>query len=431
MSIKARLYPAPGQVPGLWRNICDARVVYNTALDERVYAWGKGVAITRKDQEHQLAQARRENSWLGEGSSSVQQQALRDLDRAFTNFFSNLKAGCKPGFPRHKKRNPRAGGFAVRDVSIRRLNRRWGEVSIPKVGRVRFRATRGWQDYLQAKSARVKLSNNRWHITFTTPPPQKKEASTDEPVGIDRGVTVTLADSTGGMYQMPGLTTAEAERYLRLEQKLARQKKDSANRAKTLEKMATIRAKVADRRRDFTEKTTTALAQRHPVVVMERLPTHAMVRKPSPKHSTDQPGAYLPNGASAKSKLARLIHSSWWGGIASRLEDKTTVMYVPARYTSQRCYACGHTEERNRDSQAVFCCLRCGHSDNADTNAAYNIRDSGMGVEPASWQCTAVNAHTPCPTRGQATEGSSQQRCSGARSQKTTPSGSENLQTTH
>ena len=71
MSIKARLYPAPGQVPGLWRNICDARVVYNTALDERVYAWGKGVAITRKDQEHQLAQARRENSWLGEGLSLI------------------------------------------------------------------------------------------------------------------------------------------------------------------------------------------------------------------------------------------------------------------------------------------------------------------------------------------------------------------------
>lgn len=93
-------------------------------------------------------------------------------------------------------------------------------------------------------------------------------------------------------------------------------------------------------------------------------------------------------------------------------------MYVPAGYTSQRCHQCRHTEQQDRDSQAGFCCRRCGHRDNADTNAARNIADSGMRVAKYPWQCTAVSDHKPCPNP----------RTSGDRSQKST--GSENQQTT-
>jgi putative transposase len=85
--------------------------------------------------QRQLAEARRD-TWLGEGSSSVQQQALRDFDRAQSNWWGGTHRR-----PRWRKKG-QDEGFCIRDVTVKRLNRRWGEVTVPKVGSVRFRLSR-------------------------------------------------------------------------------------------------------------------------------------------------------------------------------------------------------------------------------------------------------------------------------------------------
>jgi putative transposase len=172
--------------------------------------------VTTRTQMRELAELRGELAWLRAGSSSVQQAALRDLDRAFRNFFAG-----RAKYPVFKRRDDRAGSFVIRDLTVRRLNRKWGTVMVPKIGQVRFKISRGWAQIKSASSARVTLRNGRWHVSFTCPPAEKTLAGTGAMVGIDRGVANTLATSEGQMSQAPSLTAAEQERFVWLQQQLA------------------------------------------------------------------------------------------------------------------------------------------------------------------------------------------------------------------
>jgi transposase len=138
--------------------------------------------------------------------------------------------------------------------------------------------------------------------------------------------------------------------------------------------------------------------------VFEKLNTLGMTRKPRRKPDPDSAGAFLPNRARAKAGLSKGILTSAWGSLASRAEQKAaasgcTVTYVDPRFTSQQCRACGHTEQGNRDSQAVFRCLRCGHQDHADTNAARNILARGLASAAVPAQAPGHGAPRPRKTR--------------------------------
>jgi transposase len=100
-----------------------------------------------------------------------------------------------------------------------------------------------------------------------------------------------------------------------------------------------------------------------------------MTRRPKPKPDPDRPGAYLPNRRRAKAGLNRGILANGWGLLVQRLEHKAAgrVAKINPAYTSQTCSVCGHCAPGNRESQAVFRCVACGHQANADVNAAANI----------------------------------------------------------
>lgn len=395
VSIRQRLYPEPAQRVGLVEHCHHARFVFNIGLEQRnmwtrdrhsrgthpEYGSLNTARVTTATQMRELAQLRGELDWLRAGSSSVQQAALRDLDRAFANFFAG-----RAKYPSFKRRSEREGSFVVRDLTVRRLNRKWGVVTVPKVGQVRFRISRLWADIEKAASARVTHRNGRWHISFTTPPAAKTVAGTGAVVGIDRGVKNTLATSDGRMVQAPALTSGEEWRFLALQQRLARQTRASKkaglrftecrNRERTLDQLAVLRRRLEDRRTTWVETTTTELASTYDFIVVEDLRVRNMVRRPKPKPDPDQPGVFLPNGARAKATLNRAILASVWGRFLDRLEHKMpegSVVKVDPRNTSRTCAACGHCAPGNRESQAVFECEACGHQAHADTNAAINI----------------------------------------------------------
>ena len=376
VSVKQRLYPNEQQVKVLTEHCGQARFVYNWGLDQRKSLTKEerenGVRINLTTQCKDLAKLRKELDWLGAGSSDVQQGALRDLDRAFKNFFEG-----RANYPTLKKRrNTDLGGFVVKYLQIRRLNKRNAEVLVPKLGYVRFRLSVKWKDIQQAKSARITCKNNRWHVSFTTPPKPKKTTGRGV-VGIDRGVIVTAMTSDDQKFQAPKAKKQQA-RYDKLQRVLGTKAKGSENRKKILDKMADIRFKAGNQRKDWLEKTTTHLAETYDVVVLEDLKIKDMTKRVAPKQ--DEQGKYLPNGQAAKRGLNRSILGSVWGGIKTRLSDKTTVVLCPPAYTSQRCSVCDHTESENRKKQAVFVCLACGHSENADLNAAKNIRNAGIAL---------------------------------------------------
>lgn len=414
MSVKQRMYPSPEQVAVFRMHADHARFLYNLGLDQR-QRWVRSkhdrspdlnaARVNVATQMRELTELRRELDWLAAGSTIVQQGALRDLDRAYSNFFAG-----RADRPTFKRRNDRTGSFVVRDVRMKRLNRRWAQIVVPKAGPVKFRITRGWHHIRTATSARVTLKNGRWHVSLTTSVPAKIVAGTGAVVGIDRGVANTYATSDGEFAHMPDWTPGERARFMALERQLARQTRaakkagrnihtEAASRAKTLDRLAALRRKLDDRRTNWIEQETTRLARTYDIVVLENLTVSNMVRRPKPKPDPDNAGAFLPNRAKAKAALNRAIHASRWAEFATRLGHKTTVIVVPAAYTSQTCRKCGHISSENRESQAVFACTRCGHTNHADINAALNIlhRGTQLSPEPEDIGGSPAQAH---PTGG-------------------------------
>jgi putative transposase len=258
---------------------------------------------------------------------------------------------------------------AVKPHHVERLNRRFGRVWVPKVGWVRFRLSRPIPDGV--KSYRVTRAwAGRWHIAFAHIPDPITGPGDGRVVGVDRGVGVSAALSTGELLHAPGLSRGEARRVEALHQRLARAKRCSNRRARTKLAIAKLKARERDRRKDWVEKATTDIARRFDTIRIEALDVHAMTR--SARGTVAQPGVRV----AQKRGLNRAISRSCWGLLATRLQHKAfgRVEQIPAAYTSQRCSACGHVALGSRKSQAVFECDACTAGPcNADVNAARNI----------------------------------------------------------
>ena len=363
-----RLTPSPEQELILLHHCAHARYVWNLAVEQHSY-WrpGRKSAPDYLAQCRQLTEARDEHPWLREGSSTVQQQALRDFAQAKANFLrvthgrpSWRKSGRNEGF--------RIVGRCGREWDVRRISRHVGEVKIPKAGWVRFRWSRRIPSGV--KSYRVTRDRaGRWHIAFAAIPQTIDPPNSGSVVGVDRGVTVSAALSTGELLYAPGLTAQEQRRVALLQRKLARRRRPSVRRVRAIRAIAKLKARESDRRKDWTEKTSTNLVRRFDVIRVENLNVKKMTR--TAKGTMESPG----RNVRAKSGLNRGILSSGWGLLVCRLEEKAPgrVEKVNAAYTSQRCSACGHVDAKSRESQAVFACTACGYACNADINAAINI----------------------------------------------------------
>jgi len=387
MSIKQRAYPTAAQAAVMRIHCGQARFVWNLAVEQAaMWRRHKGPTPNNAVRMRQLTEARGAFEWLREGSTVVQQGALRDFDQAQRNWWAGTHR--RPTF----RRKGVSEGFVVRDLTLKRASRRTGMALVPKVGWVRFRLSRPWENIEAASSARVTLKHGQWHVSFTTPPPDFKRAPTGAVVGVDRGASAhnTLALSDGRMLAAPTLSVRERAKFLALERRLARQIKGSNRRQATKDSMGVLRLRLNSRRTDWVEKATTMLVREHDVIAIEALNTKGMTRAPASKPDPDAPGVFLPNGSAAKAALSRMILASQWGKIEQRLHHKAaratspvTIVSVPAHHTSQRCFACGHTAPENRDSQAVFECVACGYAANADTNAAENILARALELVPA------------------------------------------------
>ncbi len=188
-------------------------------------------------------------------------------------------------------------------------------------------------------------------------------------MGIDRGVAVSAALSPGELLRCPGLTGREARRLRSAERKLAKAKRGSGCRRKAKAAVARLKAREADRRKDWAEQASTGLARRFDPIRVEDLNIKNMTR--SARGTKDAPG----RNVAQKAGLNRGISRAGWGLLVRRLQDKAPgrVEKVPPAFTSQRCSACGHTAKESRESQAAFRCVACGFACNADVNAARNI----------------------------------------------------------
>lgn len=359
-----------------------ARFVWNLAVEQHSY-WrpGRNSAPWFTQQCRQLTEARAAFSWLAAGSQTVQQQALRDFAQAMSNFIAGTH-----GRPRWRKAG-RDEGFRIvggQAQKVRRINRRFGQVWIPKAGWVRFNWSR---QVPTAKSYRVtKDSAGRWYVAFAAVPAQIAAPGNGRSVGVDRGVVVSAALSTGELLAASGLRTKEAERLARLQRRMAKAQRGSRRRERLKAQVACLIARAADRRKDFVEKTSTYLAQSFDLIAIENLSVKSMTA--SARGTVATPGTNVRQ----KAALNRLVLAAGWGGLANRLQDKAPgrVTKVRAAFTSLTCSVCGLVDANSRKSQAEFVCTGCGYTGHADVNAARNILDRALERDPAAGRAVAA-----------------------------------------
>ncbi|EET5295126.1 IS200/IS605 family element transposase accessory protein TnpB [Escherichia coli] len=305
-----------------------------------------------------------ETQWLKDAPSQPLQQSLKELERAYKNFFRKRAA-----FPRFKKRGQNDAFRYPQGVKLDQEN------------------SRGWMRYLNSrqvtgvvKNVTVSQSCGKWYISIQT----ESEVSTPvhpsaSMVGLDAGVAKLATLSDGTVFEPVNSFQKNQKKLARLQRQLSRKVKFSNNWQKQKRKIQRLHSCTANIRRDYLHKVTTTVSKNHAMIVIEDLKVSNMSK--SAAGTVSQPG----RNVRAKSGLNRSILDQGWYEMRRQLEYKQLwrggqVLAVPPAYTSQRCACCGHTAKENRLSQSKFRCQVCGYTANADVNGARNILAAGHAV---------------------------------------------------
>ncbi|HEX9640603.1 MAG TPA: transposase [Candidatus Krumholzibacteria bacterium] len=310
-----------------------------------------------------------ETGWLAEAPVHALQQALKDLGRAYANFF-----GKRAEFPRFRKKGRRER-FRYPDPKQIKLDQRGSRIFLPKLGWLRYRNSR--EVVGELRNVTVSASGEKWFVSVQTERDVEPAVHPSRSiVGVDVGVArfATLCDGT--VFEPSRSFRRHERRLARAQRRMARKVKFSNNWKKDRARVQKIHRKIANVRRDHLHKTTSTISQNHAVVCIEDLRVQNMSR--SARGTRERPG----RNVKAKAGLNRAILDQGWYEFRRQLEYKQEwrggrVVLVPAQHTSQRCVICGHTAAENRRTQPRFQCVRCGFAAHADRVAAINIRRAG------------------------------------------------------
>jgi putative transposase len=368
-----RLDPTPEQAQQMGQIAGSCRFVYNLALEQRRDWYRPGRTVNFASQCREVTALRADVDWLKAAPVHTLQQALKDLDRAYQNWWAGR---AEAPTPRKKGLND---SFRFPDpvsIKVERTGKSSGRIKLPKLGWIRFR---GWYAVPgDICNATVSLRAGQWHVSVQWQREVAEPIPSNLPaVGIDRGVAVFAALSDGTNVA-PANHGKQALKALRKAQRnLSRKKRGSANRRKAIRRVAKLQTRVANARKNFLHEQTTTIAKNHGTVVVEALKVRNMVR--SAKGTVAEPG----QNVRQKSGLNRAILDQGWGAFRIMLAYKLAacggrLIDVPAACTSQTCAACGVVDAASRQDQARFVCTGCGHEANADTNAAINILQRGL-----------------------------------------------------
>jgi putative transposase len=313
-----------------------------------------------------------ETAWLSDAPVHPLQQSLKDLERAYTNFFAK-----RSDFPRFKKRGQH-DSFRYPDPKQFRLDQTNSRIFLPKLGWVRYRNSR---DVLgTVKNITVSRSDGKWFVSIQTEREVAQQVHPSESVaGIDMGIArfATVYDGKQETAIQPLNSFRKHEARLRRYQRaMARKQKFSQNWKKAKARIQHTHTRIANVRRDFLHKTSTTISQNHAIVVLEDLQVRNMSK--SAMGTREVPG----RNVAAKAGLNKSILDQGWAEFRRQLAYKLAwqggeLILVSPQNTSRTCPACGHVSAANRTTQARFSCVVCGYENNADLVGAINILRAG------------------------------------------------------
>lgn len=388
-----RLYPTADQAERLAQWVGAVRFVYNLALEQRRTFWRPGRSFNAATQSREVSELRLQVEWLADVPRAALEQGLRDLDGAYRAWWARRS---KTPTPRKRGRND-AFRLQGRDIIFTQHSRRRGAVRLPKIGDVRCHVSRQAQG--EKRSITVKRVAGQWYAVIWWETATAEAAPATAEVGIDRGVSVFAALSTGELVQGPNVGRKAARSLARAQRALSRKRRGSNRYRKQRLRVARLRARVSAARKDFLHKTSTTIAKNHGLVVLEDLKVQNMTA--SSAGTIKAPG----RNVRQKAGLNRAILDQGWGMfrtmLAYKLEERGgALLTVDPKNTSRTCSACGVIDADSRRG-ITFACIACGHEAHADTNAAINIlrrgtsdlRVEGCNSAPAkrepmeAWSC--------------------------------------------
>lgn len=305
--------------------------------------------------------------WLREVHCTIVANAIEDCLKSWKRFFTCCrKQTISP--PRYRAKH-RFQSFTLRPQKARVIH---GEkLALGTVGKVR--AVLHDQPAGTIKRVTITRTPSRWIASVSYQSDVEIDVTaTLPPVAIDRGIAIAYAASDGRAWEHPKDRLDHIDSRIRkLSRRLARGKKGGARRDRVKQQIARWHQRATAVRSNFNHVVTAELA-RHQVIAIEDLKIGNMTR--SAAGTLETPGKRV----AQKSGLNRSILNVGWGEFARQMDYKSarnggTLIKVPAHHTSQTCAVCGHTAADNRLTQSQFTCRQCGHTDNADTNAARNI----------------------------------------------------------
>ena len=369
---KAELRPTAEQVELLARHCGTARFAFNFALGRKIDHYEKtGKALPYREIDAEFNAKKRsgeEFEWANGVSKWSHQNAIRDCEKAFQNFFQGIKGGKKVGFPRFKSKHRSTPKYRVAGERVTVFADR---IRLPKIGPVRLRR----HDYIptsgvKLNSATISQRAGRWFISVqveeTIEVPENQRQSF---VGIDLGLVSFAVGSDGSRLDSPKPLARSLKKMRRLSRLLSRKKKGSNNRQKAKAKLAKLHFRIANQRSDFLHKSSDFYTKHFDVICIESLNVRGMVKN---RH------------------LGRSILDSSWGEFSRQVQYKSLwrgkdCIKADRWYPSSKtCSECGAVRDRLSLSLRSWVCT-CGAVHDRDENASKNLENYGRA---------AVNART-------------------------------------
>ena len=372
-----------------------ARFAYNWGLARKKEAYKAGEKTPSAIDLHRELNAlkRGELTWMYEVSKCAPQEALRNLDRAYANFFRRVKGtrqNGKAGFPRFKSRKNGLGSFRLTGT-IRVFER---HIQLPRLGRLRLKEA----GYLPANgfkilSATVSERAGRWFVSVQCEVDIPDPRPQDKPVcGIDLGVSKLATVSDGAVIENPRALRDGLVRIKRLQRAVSRKKKGSGNRKKAVTKLVKAHARVANVRSNALHQVTSLLTKTKSAVVLENLNVSGMLKNHRLAQAIADVGLH-------EFRRQMQYKGGWYG---------CEVLFANRFYPSSKtCSNCGYKKDALGLGERVYRCKACGWEIDRDLNAAINLEKlyfttassagsnaCGEDVSPALEQADLVEAGT-------------------------------------
>jgi len=361
---KYRIYPNKKQTTLINKTIGCTRFVYNYYLNKKIELYkSEQKSMSYNACANDLINLKKEHEWLKEIDSISLQQSLRDLDKAYQNFFRRIKNGEKEvGFPKFKSKKNNKQNYRTQFVS-NNISIDNNKIKLPKLGLIKFANSRNFTGrIISCTISRTKT--DKYFVSVLVEEEIQELASNNNKIGFDLGISDYLITSDGEIVNNPKILKQYEKKLTKLQRQLAHKQKGSNRFRKYAKKIAKLHEKIRNTRTDFLQKLSTQIIKENQLIISEDLNVKGMVQN----HN-----------------LAKSISDVSWSEFTRMIEYKATwhdkIYHKIDRFyaSSQTCNVCGYKNADVKDLNVrSWICPECNTDHNRDVNAAINILNQGL-----------------------------------------------------